>query len=124
MADAQKAITFEDKEDRRLTDLPRKYKIVADDMNQLKSAINNIYDSLALAVIPIAFTVTAADFEGNTYTNMMLVNKTPMVDFYIQTNDGSGTLLSLNNGFTFNSNTGVVEMTAANYYITIYKKLL
>lgn len=117
-------ITYANKVDRRTNNIPEIYKITPGNMNEIKASVNSIYDALANAVIPISFTITASDFDGNSYFNSLLVNKTAMTDFYIQANNGSGTLLSVNNGFTFNSNTGTLRMEQGNYFITIYKKIL
>jgi len=123
MANAQQIVTFENKVDRRITDIPRKNKIVADDINQLKNAINAFYNLLKTAVTPTSFVITESDFEGDIYANTLLINKIPMIDFYIMENNGNGTLLNIN-GENFNSNTGTLTILPDNYYITIYKKII
>lgn len=40
-------ITFEDKVATRQIDLPRKYTITADDINEIKKAVNDLYDNPA-----------------------------------------------------------------------------
>ncbi len=123
MANAKQIVTFENKVDRRITDIPRKNKIVADDINQLKNAINAFYNLLKTAVTPTSFVITESDFEGDIYANTLLINKIPMIDFYIMENNGNGTLLNIN-GENFNSNTGTLTILPDNYYITIYKKII
>ena len=117
-------ITFNAKVDRRTSDVPIEYKIVAADMNQLKKVINAIADKLDYVKIPTSLAITAIDFEGNTYTNTELIDKTPVTDFNIWTNDGSGVLLKYTDGYTFNSATGTITMEATNYRIEFYKNLI
>ncbi len=46
-----------------------------------------------------------------TYTNAALVGKIPDINFWVFADNGSGTLLALNNGYSFNSGTGTVTNT-------------
>lgn len=56
------APTFEDKEDVRKTTLPRKNTVVADDINQLKAGIVDLYDNLP----PIrAYSIYVARVQAN-----------------------------------------------------------
>lgn len=116
-------ITYTNKVDKRITNVPEKNKVTAANMNEIKTSVNSIYDLLQNAVIPISFAITSSDFDGDTYTNTMLVNKVAMTDFYIMANNGSGTLLSIKPS-EFNSNTGTLTIQPDNYYITIYKKII
>ena len=68
----------------------------------------------------ISIPITSADFGGNDYTNVTIIGKVPMVDFNVYSNDGSGALLKVNDGYTFNAGTGTITMTAGNYVIQIY----
>ncbi|MBP6659711.1 MAG: hypothetical protein KA174_03470 [Chitinophagales bacterium] len=116
-------ITYTNKVDKRVTNVPEKNKVTAADMNEIKTSVNEIYDLLQNAVIPTSFAITESDFDGDIYANSLLVNKTPMSDFYVIANNGSGTLLSITSE-NFNSNTGTLTILPDNYYITIYKKII
>ncbi len=116
-------ITYANKVYRRTTDVPEIYKITAGNMNEIKTSVNSLYDLLQNAVIPISFAITSADFDGDIYTNTLLVDKVAMTDFYVMANNGSGTLLSIKPS-EFNSNTGTLTILPDNYYITIYKKII
>jgi len=117
-------ITYTNKEDRRTSGIPAKNKVVAADMNEIKSVVNAIIDKLDTAKIPQSIAITSADFSGDVYINTLLINKTPVTDFNIWTNDGSGVLLKYNDGYTFTSGTGTVTMPSGNYRLEIYKNLV
>lgn len=117
-------ITYTNKEDRRTTDVPAINKVVAADMNQIKTVVNAIVDKLDLAKIPQSVAITSADFAGDTYTNTLLIGKTPVTDFNVWTNDGSGVLLKYTDGYTFVSGTGTITMASGNYRLEIYKNLV
>lgn len=117
-------ITYQDKEDRRTTTIASKNKVVATDMNEVKSVVNAIIDKVETIKIPQSLALTASDFAGNTYTNTMLIDKTPVTDFNVWTNDGSGVLLKYNDGYTFVAGTGTITMEAGNYRLEIYKNLV
>ena len=108
-------ITYTNKVDKRVTNVPEKNKVTAAGMNEIKTSVN--------AVIQTSFAITESDFDGDIYANSLLVNKTPMSDFYVIANNGSGTLLSITSE-NFNSNTGTLTILPDNYYITIYKKII
>jgi hypothetical protein len=67
-----------------------------------------------------AVSITAADFTGSDYTNPSLVNQTPVTNFSVFSNDGSGALLKEGKAYTFNTVTGTLTMTPGNYTIFIY----
>lgn len=117
-------ITYTNKEDRRTSGIPAKNKIVAADMNEIKTVTNAIIDKLETVKIPQSIAITAADFSGDVYVNTLLINKTPVTDFNIWTNDGSGVLLKYNDGYTFTTGTGTVTMPSGNYRLEIYKNLV
>lgn len=116
-------ITYTAKEDRRTVDVPEVNKVTAANMNEIKTSVNALYDLVAQVLIPTSFAITSADFAGDTYTNAMLVGKTPVTGFNVFTNDGSGVLLKYNDGYTFNSGTGTITTPAGNYRIEIYVPL-
>ena len=62
-------------------------------------------------------TITSSDFAGNDYTNALLSGLTPDVDFLLFSDEGSGTLLKVNDGYTFSGTT--ITATAANYRLQI-----
>lgn len=62
--------------------------------------------------------LTSADFTGDTYTNALLSGKTPDIQFTLQTDEGSGVLLKVNDGYTFSGST--ITATAGDYRLTIY----
>lgn len=116
-------ITFENKVPRRTLDVPDINQVTAADLNQIKTSVNALYDLLDLAYVPKFVSITSADFSGSSYTNTQLIDKTAMVDFNIFINNGSGTLLKVNDGYTFNASIGRLTMDADNYIIQINVKL-
>lgn len=116
-------ITFENKEDRRVSSLPRKNKVIAADINEIKSVVNAIADKVDEIKMPQSVAITAADFAGNAYVNTALIGKTPVVDFNLWTNDGSGVLLKYEDGYAFNAGTGTITTEAGNYRLEMYIKL-
>lgn len=68
----------------------------------------------------IVFVITSADFTGSTYQDNRLIGKTSVTDFSIFTNEGTGALQKLNDGYTFDTVTGTLTMPAGNYQIEIY----
>ena len=117
-------ITYTNKEDRRTSPIAAKYRVVAGDMNEIKTVVNAMVDKLETVKIPQSIAITSADFEGDTYQNSMLVDKTPVTDFNVWTNDGSGVLLKYNDGYTFTAGTGTIGLTSGNYRLEIYKNLV
>jgi hypothetical protein len=67
-----------------------------------------------------AVSITAVDFNVSDYTNALLIGQTPVTNFSVFSNDGSGALLKENKAYTFNSVTGTLTMAAGNYTIFIY----
>lgn len=65
--------------------------------------------------------LTESDFEGNSYYNDDLIDKVPDVDFELLSNNGSGTMLQVNNGYEFDINYGVIITSPENYKLKIYK---
>lgn len=77
----------------------------------------NLSSSSSSGVVNIV--ITATDFVGNDYTNPLLVGLAAMTDFNVWTNGGSGTLLLVDNGYSFNGTTGTITTSAENYLIQI-----
>lgn len=73
-----------------------------------------------------AYIVTAADFTGNNITGQglqaLLTGLTPDTDFFVYSDDGSGALQKLNDGYTFNAGTGTITIGtgAGNFRIEIF----
>ena len=65
--------------------------------------------------------LTESDFEGNSYYNDDLIDKVPDVDFELFTNDGSGVMLNVSDGYTHDTNYGVITAPAQNYKLKILK---
>lgn len=65
--------------------------------------------------------LTAADFEGDSYQNDDLVDKVPDIDFELITYGGSGVILNVGDGYTHDTNYGVITAPAQNYKLKIFK---
>jgi hypothetical protein len=117
-------ITFTNKEDRRALTIPAINRVDAANMNEIKASVNALYDALENAVKPVTLVIEPADFAGSTYTNVNLIGKTPMVQFNVFTNEGSGVLLNVDDSYTFNSGTGTITMDAGNYIIIVYVSVI
>ncbi len=61
--------------------------------------------------------ITSADFTGNDYTNALLSGLTPDVDFMLWSDEGSGTLLKVNDSYTFSGST--ITATPSDYRLQI-----
>lgn len=116
-------IAFDNKVDRRVLDVPDINKVTAEDMNEVKASVNALYDLLDSAYIPKNISITSASFSGSNYTNTLLIDKTAMVDFNVFTNDGSGVLLKVDDGYTFTTGVGRLTMEPGNYIIQLNVKL-
>ena len=114
-------ITWDDKEDADISPELRKYKVVADDMNELKNTVNALAAYIDLIKSTTRIVITSADFSGENYDNAMLVGLTADVDFTVQTNSGSGVILKVDDGYSFDDALGRLSMSAEDYVITIYK---
>lgn len=65
--------------------------------------------------------VEPSDFVGNDYTNALLIGLIPMVEFNVFTNEGSGILLKVDDGYDFDAVTGTIStVPTGSYLITIY----
>lgn len=65
--------------------------------------------------------ITSADFTGSDYTDADLVGLDETTDFIVFTNEGSGTLVDLTDGFnSFDPATGTLTMPAGKYIILIF----
>ena len=116
-------ITFTNKEDNRVLDLPEINKVTASNMNEIKTSVNALYDLLDLVYYPKSVVISASDFDGNAYINTELIGMSGGVDFNVFTNAGSGVMLKLDDGYTFNSGTGTITTDPDDYVIQYYKKL-
>lgn len=78
------------------------------------------YNTNAFASTSVRWVIiTAADFTGNDYTNALLNGLTADEDFQLFSNDGSGTLLKVNDGYTFSGTT--ITTTPGNYRLQIIR---
>lgn len=114
--------TFQNKVDRQIQPGAIINLVVANDINQLKAGIIALYNMFSTVKVRTCIAITSADFTGPYYDNARLVNLTPDVDFRIFTNSGSGTLLRVDEGYTFTASTGRVSGLTPDYYsIEIYQ---
>lgn len=118
---AAPTITWDDKEDADISPELRKYKVVADDMNDLKNTVNALAAYIDTIKSTTRIVITSANFSGENYDNSMLVGLTADVDFSVQTNSGSGVILKVDDGYSFDDTLGRLSMSAEDYVITIYK---
>lgn len=91
--------------------------------SDLASQVQRMIDCITCGSVGNAITVfviTSADFTAGTYQDNRLIGKTPVTDFSVFTNEGSGVLQKLNDGYTFDTVTGTLTMPAGNYQIEIY----
>lgn len=96
----------------------------------LRIGSDNIWALTALlssgASATTGYIITAADFTGNNITGQglqaLLTGLTPDVDFFIYSDDGSGALQKVNDGYTFNAGTGTITIAtgAGNFRIEIF----
>lgn len=113
-------VIYTDKADRRTdTSIPMINKVVAADMNEIKASINALYDLIGTARNVVQTVITSADFAGPHYINTLLIGLTAMRDFNVFTNGGSGVVLNVNDGYTFTSGTGTINMEPGDYLIQI-----
>lgn len=113
-------ITYTDKADRRTLPYSAENKVVAADMNEIKAAVNALYDLMDTIKIPTSFAITSGDFSGSTYQDARLVDLTPVTDFNVWSNEGSGVLLKNTDGYAFATATGTLTMEPGDYRIEIY----
>lgn len=68
--------------------------------------------------------ITSADFTAGVITGQsipgLLTGKTADIDFFLYSNEGSGALLKVNDGYTFNSVNGQITTTAGNYRLQVF----
>lgn len=66
--------------------------------------------------------ITEDDFVAGSYQNNDLKGLSADTDFFFYSNDGSGVLLKVNDGYTFNSSTGTITPLtgAGNYRLQIF----
>ena len=69
------------------------------------------------SMLPSKLVVASADFENpTTYINTSFIGKNQATDFFLWTNEGSGTLVDLTDGFnSFDSTTGTFTIPIGNY---------
>ena len=65
--------------------------------------------------------ITNSDFTGNTYQDNSFIGLIADVTLIVNTDEGSGVLLKVNDGYTFDSGTGTITTSAGNYRITTIK---
>lgn len=118
-------ITYTDKVDRDVTSVPAVNKVVAADMNEIKTKFNALIDALANARQIIRVKISASDFTGSYYDNSNAVGLTAETDIQVFSNDGSGVLLNegTGKGYQFNGTLGRFTMDRGNYIIVIFKPL-
>lgn len=78
-----------------------------------------VNECMAIEVIKI----TAIDFTGNTYVNhAKLANKTPDIDFTLYSDEGTGGLLKVNDGYSYNVLGEITPIPegVGNYRLVIY----
>lgn len=79
-------------------------------VNDLKNQINNISGGGS---------VTMARFSAPFYVNSKLSGKTPDQGFNVWSANGSGTLLNVNDGYTFSGSTITVDVDSGDYLVII-----
>ena len=117
-------ITYATKVDRRTLDVPETEKVTAANMNEIKASVNALYTAINSVKVPTSFAITPSDFTGDVYTDTRLIGKTPVTDFNVWSNNGSGVLLKYTDGYTFNAGTGTLTMPQDDYRIEIYVNLV
>mgnify|MGYP003463041408 CR=1 FL=1 len=122
---ALEQIDYADKVDNRTTSIPANQRVIADDMNQIKTKFNALVTAVSTYLRQrIRVNITASDFTGGYYTNTNAIGLTPDVDVIVQSNDGSGVVLKSGDGYVFDAALGKFTMDRGNYTITIYKPLV
>lgn len=67
--------------------------------------------------------ISAADTAAGTYTNALLVGLAEATDFMLWTDEGSGTVVDLTDGFNvFTSGTGTLTIPQGKYVLLIFKQ--
>lgn len=66
--------------------------------------------------------LTESDFTGQDYQNDLLIGKTADIGFLLFSDSGSGTLMKVNDGYSFNATTGTITelFTVGNYRLQIF----
>jgi|UppTroSEARF10012_1034513.scaffolds.fasta_scaffold00291_2 hypothetical protein len=85
--------------------------------DKLQEKLFEIIDATFTEIILL----TASDFTGDNYQKNALIGLTPDIDFELFSNTGSGTMLQVDNGYTFDINYGVITTSPENYKLKIYK---
>ncbi len=85
--------------------------------DKLQEKLFEIIDSTYTEVILLE----ASDFTGNNYEKNSLIGLTPDIDFELFSNNGSGAMLKVEDGYTFDINYGVITTTPENYKLKIYR---
>lgn len=120
-------IAFENKEDRLTNSLATKYKVVAADMNEIKTSVNALYDFMDNLRQQVVEIVVAGDFSGGYVDIAAAAGLTADEDIFVYTNEGSGVLLTEgtgeSDGYVFATGNGRFTMTPASYRIVIFKPL-
>lgn len=115
-------VTFSDKVFRReISEIPEINKITADNLNEIKQSINDLYDRVDSINAPNIISITTADFSGENYDNSALVGLTAGETLLVYTGEGSGVLLEPGDGYTFDDALGRLTMSPQKYVIQYYK---
>jgi len=85
--------------------------------NKLQEKLFEIIDSCFTQNIIL----TSANFTGENYQNNSLIGLIADVDFELFSNTGSGVMLKVDDGYTFDINYGVITITPDNYKLKILK---
>ena len=85
--------------------------------NKLQEKLFEMIDACFTSIIILTIT----DFTGNNYQNNSLAGLLADVDFELFSNDGSGVMLKVDDGYLFDINYGVINTTPGNYKLKILK---
>lgn len=101
--------------------------VVANDINQIYNCLVDLYSKIGTLAIRKVLTISASSFTASYYTNSLLVNLQPDIDFQVYTNEGSGTLLVWDNngtnyegGYSYTPALGRLTLNPGNYSIQVF----
>lgn len=93
------------------------YPVGTASASDLTTQIQAMIDNVGNMVV---FEIGHLDFTGSNYTDARLIGLTPVTNFSVYTNEGSGTLQRKVADYTFDPVTGTLTMPSGNYLIQIY----